>query len=83
MNATAAATESGASPFDILDEVNASSGPSAVIDALISCLESNFVGRPLLDALLLKARYDLGLPLIQVGPLSELPEPLRNGYQER
>src|SRR5262249_21170705 len=39
--------------------------------------------RPLLDALLLKARHDLGLPVIQDGGLADLPEPARSKYEDR
>jgi hypothetical protein len=37
----------------------------------------------LLDALLLKARHELGLPLIQAGDLAGLAEPLRTDFEER
>jgi hypothetical protein len=39
--------------------------------------------RALLDALLLKARHELGLPLIVSGSLAELPEPARSQYEEK
>ncbi len=83
MTAPATATELEAAPFDLLDEANTQSDPTVVIDALIDHLESNGAHRPLLDALLLKARHELGLPLIQVGPLAEIPEPARTQYEER
>ncbi len=83
MTAPALATESETTPFDLLDETNASSEASSVLDMLISHLEAGQAHRQLLDALLLKARHDLGLPLIQVGPLTELAEPVRTQYEER
>ena len=58
------------------------SGPDAVLDHLIRHL-SERDPRALLDALLLKARHDLGLPLIQTGNFSDLPEPARTAYEER
>jgi hypothetical protein len=37
----------------------------------------------LLDAMLLRARHELGLPLIAPGSLAEVPEPLRTRYEEK
>jgi len=68
--ATATAT---AAEFDAIDGALAASGPGEALDHF----------RALLDALLLRARLDLGLPMVQVGPLSELPEPARTRYEER
>ncbi len=39
--------------------------------------------RGLLDALLLRARLDLGLPLVRPGSLGDLPEPTRTRYEDR
>lgn len=58
-------------------------GPGAAIERLIEDLEAAGEHRLLLDALLLKARHELGLPLIQVGRLSDLPEPDRSRFEER
>ena len=37
----------------------------------------------MLDALLLKARHELGLPLVALAPLAELTEPARTQYEEK
>ena len=58
-------------------------GPGAAIERLIEDVEAAGDYRLLLDALLLKARHELGLPLIQVGRLSDLPEPDRTRFEER
>lgn len=58
-------------------------GPGAAIDRLVADLEAAGEHRLLLDALLLKARHELGLPLIQVGRLTDLPEPSRSRFEER
>jgi hypothetical protein len=50
---------------------------------LIEQLTASTEYRALLDALLLKARHELGLPLILPGPSSEIPEPSRTQYEER
>lgn len=78
-----AQTAPDAAPFDALDETLRSGGPGAALDRLIQHLTECRSYRALLDALLLKARHDLGLPLIQVGGLGEIAEPLRGRYEER
>jgi hypothetical protein len=71
------------SPFEQLDETLRSSGPAATIDRLIDHLDSSGEYRTLLDALLLKARHELGLPLLSVGKLADLAEPARTQYEEK
>ncbi|MBX6315930.1 MAG: hypothetical protein IRY99_23905 [Isosphaeraceae bacterium] len=75
--------EPTATACEDLERTLAASGPGAALDRLIAVLEERNEPRALLDALLLKARHDLGLPLIPVGPLAELPEPARTQYEER
>ncbi len=69
--------------FDTLERALQSSGARAAIDQLIDHLDKAGEYRPLLDALLLKARHDLGLPLFHFGSLSSLPEPLRTRFEDR
>jgi hypothetical protein len=69
--------------FDDLDQALRSSGAAAALDRLATALAERGEFRALLDALLLKARHDLGLPLVQVGTLSDLPEPARTAYEDR
>ncbi len=71
------------SPFDQLDETLRSSGPAAAIDGLIDHLDSSGEYRALLDALLLKARHELGLPILSVGKLADLPDPARTQYEDK
>lgn len=59
------------------------SGPGAALDTLLEIAARSDDPRDYLDALLLKARHDLGLPLIAAGPLSSMPEPARTQYEER
>src|SRR4051795_6457375 len=81
---SAAATEPDTSAsFLALDDLLLRSGPQAVLERLIGELTERGEFRALLDALLLQARHDLGLPLIQGGGLSDLPEPVRSQYEER
>jgi hypothetical protein len=69
--------------FEALDQALKTSGPSAALDLLVSHLTEKGDFRALLDALLLKARHELGLPPIQVGSLTEIPEPSRTKFEER
>ncbi len=69
--------------FEALDRALVNSGPEAALDELVGHLAGRGDFRGLLDALLLKARHELGLPLIQVGSLADLPEPTRARYEER
>lgn len=74
----------GPSPeFDELESLLRSAGPGPALDRLIDLLDARKEYRALLDALLLKARHELGLPLIQSGPLSSLEEPARTQFEER
>jgi len=69
--------------FEQLDAALRGGGASEAIDVLVDWAERSENSRALLDALLLKARHDLGLPLVPVGPLAELPEPVRTQYEDR
>ncbi len=72
-----------AATFDALDQTFRQSGASAAIDLLVQRLDEAGDYRPLLDALLLKARHDLGLPLVATGGLSDTPADLRERYEGR
>ena len=69
--------------FDQLDQSIQSNSPGEVIDALTSRLADQGDFRGVLDAMLLRARLDLGLPLANPGALGELPEPTRTAYEDR
>lgn len=69
--------------FEALERTLRDRGPGEALEALIGDLSARDEPRALLDALLLKARVDLGLPPIQDGPASDLAEPLRTRYEDR
>jgi hypothetical protein len=69
--------------FQTLDETLRTAGPQAALDRLVADLGQRGDFRALLDALLLKARHELGLPLIQDGTLTGLEEPVRSQYEAR
>lgn len=76
-------TVQDAEAFRTLEQTLSASGPRAALDQLVDHLAERGEFRALLDALLLRARHELGLPLIQVGSLGDLPEPTRSQYEER
>ena len=69
--------------FDAIALTLRERGPEAALDRLAADLDAAGDYRALLDAMLLKARYELGLPLIAPSSLSDLPEPQRTRYEER
>jgi len=68
--------------FETLDKVLETNQPGEAIDHLATLLAERGEFRALLDARLLKARLDLGLPLVQTGSLAEIPEPARTQYED-
>src|SRR5262249_47600604 len=68
--------------FESLDRTLKASGPGAALEELAKTLGDRGEFRALLDALLLKARLDLGLPLVQVGLLADIPDPTRTKYED-
>jgi hypothetical protein len=73
----------GPAAFDSIEGALRGSGPRAALDRLAEDLEAAGDYRALLDAMLLRARHELGLPLIAPGSLAEVPEPLRTRYEEK
>jgi hypothetical protein len=80
-----ASPEIGTDPasFETLDRALEGEGPGAMLDALIEHLTETGAYRALLDALLLKTRFELGLPLVAPNSLSDVAEPVRSQYEER
>jgi hypothetical protein len=70
-------------PFESLEESLRDGGATAAIESLIEHLDKAGEYRAMLDALLLKARHELGLPLVALPPLAELTEPARSQYEEK
>jgi len=69
--------------FDSVEHALRTEGPGAALETLAEHLDASGDYRALLDALLLRARHELGLPLIPSGTLSDLPEPARARFEER
>jgi hypothetical protein len=84
MNAPTTSSDDGlTAAFLAIDQSLISEGPAATLDLLIARLEAGHEYRAMLDALLLKARFDLGLPLVQVGSLAGIAEPTRSQYEDK
>lgn len=68
----------------LLAELEALDGgaPEKIFATLIEQLEAGRRYKDLFEALLMERRHQLGLPLIQVGPASEIPEDLVDPYEE-
>jgi hypothetical protein len=81
--ATEPAALGGDAAFDSVEVALRAAGPQGALERLAEHLSAAGDYRALLDALLLRARHELGLPLIAAGPLAELPEPVRTQYEER
>jgi hypothetical protein len=69
--------------FAAIEESLRASGPDAALELLTEHLAASGEYRALLDALLLKARHELGIPWITSGSLAKLPEPQRSQYEDR
>ncbi len=69
--------------IDLLDQALADGGRTALLDRLCETLQERGQFRELLDALLLKARFELGLPAVIDGPANSLPDPQRTQYEDR
>ncbi len=69
--------------LETVDSALRDGNPNDAVDRLIEVLDREGSPRELLDALLLKARVELGLPSVQTGSLAELPEPARSRYEDR
>jgi hypothetical protein len=81
--AATAADVPGSSAFDAIAAALRGDGPGAALDRLVEDLDAAGDYRALLDAMLLKARHELGLPLIAPASLADVPEPLRTKYEDR
>jgi hypothetical protein len=67
--------------FDLIEQAIRSGGPEAGLDLLVQKLaeEKNY---PLLfEARMLRKRHELGLPLVQMGSIDDVPEDKRAAYE--
>jgi hypothetical protein len=67
--------------FAEIEQALQAGGPEASLDLLAENFRSEKRYAQLFEARLMKKRLELGLPLIQMGSLDDLPEPLRPAYE--
>ncbi len=69
--------------FQELEELNARSGSAATIDRLIESMRESKNYDRLFDALCLKAKFELGLPLIQPTAFDDVTPDKQHDFEER
>jgi hypothetical protein len=70
------------STFEDLNAASASHGTAALLDSLIELLRERKDYHRLFDSLLLKRKFELGLPLNRPSSLSDVPDSLRKQVEE-
>jgi len=68
--------------FERVEEALSRSGPGGALEALAEVLEREKKYPQLFEALLMRSRAALGLPLIPLGPATELPEEILKPHEE-
>jgi hypothetical protein len=67
--------------FDLIEKAVASGGAAAALDLLARKFLAEKQYPQLFETRLMQKRLELGLPLIQLGAIEDLPEPARTGYE--
>jgi hypothetical protein len=70
-----------ADSFQWIEEAVASDGPAKALDLLAAKFLAERHYPRLFETRLMQKRLELGLPLIQFGPIEALPEPARGNYE--
>lgn len=68
--------------FDDLQAIQQKQGPAATIEHLISVLGREKRFHALFDSLLMKRRFELGLPLTRPTSLKDIPDSLRDDFEK-
>jgi hypothetical protein len=68
--------------FATIEQVRQSGGPAAAVDELIRTLETRGEHHRLFDALLLKKKFEMGLPLSRPTSFDSVPEERQNEFEE-
>jgi hypothetical protein len=72
----------GDQSFDLIEQGLASGGAASVLDFLARKFLAEKQYPQLFEARLMQKRLQLGLPLIQLGAIEDLPEPARSSYED-
>jgi len=68
--------------FDRIEKALASGGALSALDLLARKFLAEKQYPRLFETRLMQKRFELGLPLIQLGAIEDLPEPARNSYED-
>lgn len=71
-----------ATTFDRLSELTTSENPASALDTLINTLRSEQNFHRLFDALMLKRKFELGLPLTRPSSLADVPVGQREAFEK-
>jgi hypothetical protein len=69
------------SMFDLIEQAIRSGGPEAGLNLLVQKLEEEKNYPLLFEARMLQKRHELGLPLVQIGSVDDVPEEKRAAYE--
>lgn len=72
----------GDESFDLIEQALASGGAPSVLDLLARKFLAEKQYPQLFETRLMQKRLELGLPLIQLGAIEDLPEPARSSYED-
>jgi hypothetical protein len=68
--------------FDLIEKAVSSIGAAASLDLLARKFLAEKQYPQLFETRLMQKRFELGLPLVQLGAIEDLPEPARSGYED-
>ena len=72
-----------ATPFEDVEQLHETAGSAAVIERLIETLRSEKNYHKLFDALLLKVRFEMGLPLVGASSFDDVPPERQTEFEEQ
>src|SRR5260370_11524295 len=67
--------------FDLIEQAIRSGGPEAGLNLLVQKFEEEKNYPLLFEARMMQKRHELGLPLVQIGSIDDLPEDKRAAYE--
>ena len=68
--------------FQLVEQAVRSGGPNAGLDCLIRTLHEQKNYQLLFEARMMRKRHELGLPLVQIGSVEDIPEEKRAAYEQ-
>jgi hypothetical protein len=68
--------------FDAIERAVQTGGAAAAFDCLIGTLQGDRQWPHLFEAMLMRSRWQLGLPLVQTEPLGDMPDSTRRAFED-